>query len=68
MNSHLDFEYNRLIEELSELNRLIAAYRMRKKPSDGLAWHDELDPVIDRHRAVVHRLREIAKLRGTKKS
>jgi hypothetical protein len=61
----LDAEYSRLIDQLIDVGREIAAYRTRLKSADGYDWHQELEPILDRHRAVTARLREVAGLRAT---
>ena len=64
MSSALDAEYNRLIDELSDLNREISAYRTRNTSAAGHHWHEDLDPVIEKYRLVTARLREIAEIRA----
>lgn len=56
----LDFEYRRLIGELNDLK--IARYRAPASTTHQ-AWHQDLDPLLERHRQVASRLREIAALR-----
>jgi hypothetical protein len=64
VHSALDAEYNRLIDELSELNREISEYRSRVTSTSGHNWHEELDPIIEKHRLVTARLREIVEIRA----
>lgn len=64
MPTALDAEYNRLIEQLSELNRQISDYRKRGLSATRHSWHEELEEILEPHRMVTARLREIAELRA----
>jgi hypothetical protein len=61
----LDAEYNRLISQLIDVGREIVAYRQRLESTDAHDWRQELEPILDRHRAVTARLREVAGLRAS---
>jgi hypothetical protein len=63
VRSALDAEHNELIDQLIEIGREIVDYRRRLVPADSHDWHHALEPILDRHRVVVSRLRETAELR-----
>lgn len=65
MPSALDAEYNHLIEQLSDISREITAYRKKLSAGDTQNWHQELEPILTRHRIVTARLREIAEIRAS---
>ena len=61
----LDAEYNRLITELSDVNGEIARHRATGSADEGHNWHQALEPILEKHRRLVARLREIAEIRQT---
>lgn len=67
MSTALDLEYNKLIAQLSDVSREITAYRQRPASGDTRNWHQDLEPILDRHRVVTARLLEIADIRATPK-
>jgi hypothetical protein len=65
VSAKLDYEYSMLITQLSDVSREISAYKKRLISGDTSHWHQALEPILDRHRAVTARLREIAEIRAS---